>query len=709
MTTYYGDSNDNTINGSTGADFLYGLGGNDTLNGLAGDDSIYGGDGNDRLTGGIGKDYLQGNAGADTYVFSKVDGQDEIYNYDSDNSVDVVKFTDLASTGITAIFQSAGTYNLVFQYGTGGQLTVDNYFYDATHRVDQFQFTNVTWSLADIAQRHNGSAGADSLYAFDGIINKINGLGGDDWISGGTGNDTLSGGIGNDSLYGQTGNDTLYGGDGNDYLQGDAGSDTLNGGAGTDTLKGWSGSDTYLFTYGGGNDTLYNADGETAGVANQDVVKITGVAKSNVVMGRTPGTYNLTIGLKNATTGAIQDTLTVANYFAYAHNTVNDANWTVSKIVFSDGTSVSGYGFGVKATGDAVTASSLYGANGNDTLTGQTPGDTLVGYGGADTLNGGGGNDYLYGDTGGNTFGGLSSAAGNDILNGGAGDDYLVGEGGNDILDGGTGNDRLWGGTGNDIHIVDSAGDTVAENTGEGTDTVKSTVTWTLGSNLENLILTGTAAINGTGNSLDNTLTGNGANNVLDGGLGNDWLNGGAGADTLNGGDGNDTLKGGDGNDTLNGGAGIDTLNGGANSDTFVFGTLTGGADTVQDFLSGTDKLRFLDGAAGLAIGNGDHAITNATVANAPGGFSNSAELVIVTPNIVGTLTATSAAAAIGSASAAYSAGDSRLFTVDNGTNSALYLFKSAGADAQVGATELTLIGTLQGTAQTALADYAFA
>jgi Ca2+-binding RTX toxin-like protein len=730
MAYYGGDNNDNLINGSTGADTIQGNGGNDTLNGLAGSDSIYGGDGNDRLTGGVGNDYLQGNAGADTYVFSKIDGQDEIYNYDSDNSVDVVQFIDLASTGITAIFRSANTYNLVLQYGAGGQLTIDNYFYqiDPAYRVNQFQFTNVAWTLADIAQRYNGSSSADYLQAFDGMINKINGLGGDDQIYGGNSNDTLTGGAGNDSLYGQAGNDTLNGGDGTDYLQGDAGSDILNGGAGADTLKGGANGDTYLFAYGGGKDTIYNADGETFGVANQDVVKITGAARSDVALGRTPGTTDLTIGLKNATTGAIYDTLTVANYFIYAQNTSQDANWTVSKIVFSDGTWVSGYGFGVVATGNAATASTLYGANGNDTLTGQAPGDTLVGFGGADTLNGGGGNDTLYGDmAGNNTFGGLSTAAGNDILNGGDGADYLAGEGGNDTLNGGTGNDTLnggtgndtlnggtgndsmYGGTGNDTYVVDSPSDYAGENTGEGIDTVRSTVTWTLGSNQENLILIGTASINGTGNPLNNTLTGNSANNILDGGLGNDWLNGGAGADTLNGGDGNDTLKGGDGNDILNGGTGIDTLNGGAGTDSFVFGTLAGGADGVQDFLSGVDKLRLLDGAAGLAIGNGDHVINNAKVINAPGGFANSAELVIVTPNIAGAITATSAAAAIGSASSAYTIGNIRLFAVDNGTDSAIFRFQAADADAAVEANELSLVVTLQGTAQTVFADYAFA
>src|SRR4029077_15383287 len=86
-----------------------------------------------------------------------------------------------------------------------------------------------------------------------------------------------------------------------------------------------------------------------------------------------------------------------------------------------------------------------------------------------------------------------------------------------------------------------NTGDSVTENANEGIDTVQSTITYTLGANLENLTLTGTTAINGTGNTLDNILTGNSAANTLTGGAGNDILNGGAGADTLRGGTGNDT------------------------------------------------------------------------------------------------------------------------------------------------------------------------
>ena len=113
---------------------------------------------------------------------------------------------------------------------------------------------------------------------------------------------------------------------------------------------------------------------------------------------------------------------------------------------------------------------------------------TIVGTAGIDVLTGTSEEDTI------------SGLGGNDTLNGGAG---------NDTLDGGAGNDALSGGSGNDTYVVDAAGDTVTEAASEGTDTVQASVSHTLGANVENLTLTGTGAINATGNILDNTLTGN--------------------------------------------------------------------------------------------------------------------------------------------------------------------------------------------------------
>jgi parallel beta-helix repeat protein len=111
---------------------------------------------------------------------------------------------------------------------------------------------------------------------------------------------------------------------------------------------------------------------------------------------------------------------------------------------------------------------------------------------------------------------------------------------GDDTLTGSAGVDTMAGGAGNDTYIVNKEGDVVTEKAGEGIDHVRSSAKYTLGANVENLTLTGSAVINGYGNGLDNVLTGNAAANNLESFGGADTINGGGGADTLQGGDGND-------------------------------------------------------------------------------------------------------------------------------------------------------------------------
>ncbi|MFB2898704.1 DUF4347 domain-containing protein [Aerosakkonemataceae cyanobacterium BLCC-F50] len=209
-----------------------------------------------------------------------------------------------------------------------------------------------------------------------------------------------------------------------------------------------------------------------------------------------------------------------------------------------------------------------------------------------------------------------TGTAGDDYLVGSSGADTIQGLAGNDTIDGGLGADSLIGGLGNDTYIVDNIGDVIVENLNEGLDTVQSSVTYTLGNNVENLSLTGTGTINGTGNNLDNAIVGNSAKNILTGGAGNDTLNGGAGNDTLNGGDGNDILNGDAGGDRMVGNAGNDTYIVDNTGDTVVESS-NSGIDLVQSSISWTlsSNVENLT-LTGTAINGTGNSLNNAIVGN---------------------------------------------------------------------------------------------
>ena len=192
------------------------------------------------------------------------------------------------------------------------------------------------------------------------------------------------------------------------------------------------------------------------------------------------------------------------------------------------------------------------------------------------------------------------------VLIGNRADNVLIGLAGNDTLQGGGGNDTLIGGLGNDRYIVEDVGNVVAEYANQGTDTVEASISYALGANVEDLTLTGSASINGTGNALDNIITGNSGANILAGLGGADTLDGGEGIDTADysasssavtvnletgigsGGDaasdtvvrieniiastGSDILIGDQNDNILDGGHGDDHLTGGGGNDTYVYG-----------------------------------------------------------------------------------------------------------------------------------------
>lgn len=220
-----------------------------------------------------------------------------------------------------------------------------------------------------------------------------------------------------------------------------------------------------------------------------------------------------------------------------------------------------------------VLAATIVGTPGPDVLEGTPDADSLNGRGGADVMMGLAGDDtYFVGETDDEVLEAVGDGtdtikatvsytlpinvenlllAGTAAINGTGNDlnNRLTGNAAANRLNGRTGDDRMIGKAGNDTYFVDSSRDVVTEAVGEGTDTVRSSVSHTLRANVENLLLTGTAPTRGTGNELANAITGNAANNVLTGLAGDDRLNGAAGNDRLVGGPGNDRLIGGIGQD----------------------------------------------------------------------------------------------------------------------------------------------------------------
>ncbi|HYE47656.1 MAG TPA: hypothetical protein VEA44_17955, partial [Caulobacter sp.] len=309
---------------------------------------------------------------------------------------------------------------------------------------------------------------------------------GNDTYAGGSLDDQLSGLGGADILDGADGNDSLNGGDGGDDLIGGLGHDLLDGGAGVDEMAGGAGDDTYVVDDAG--DVISELGGEGSDRVRATASFVLGDNLENLSLegsGDIDGTGN---GLGN----------------------VLDGNSGANTLSGGGGNDLLKGG-----AGDDV----LQGGTGNDQLIGGTGQDDLDGAGDNDRLEGGDGDDAILGGTGADILDGgadndsLAGGTGADQLLGGAGTDTLDGGDGNDILNGGVGADAMTGGTGHDTYVVDDAGDTVTELAGEGTDTVRSFIDYTLGANVEILTLIGTGNINGTGNGLANVINGNAGNN----------------------------------------------------------------------------------------------------------------------------------------------------------------------------------------------------
>ncbi|MDB5638306.1 MAG: hypothetical protein JWP51_3214 [Bradyrhizobium sp.] len=705
--------NANTLNGTDSTnigDAMFGLAGNDTLNGLDGNDRLYGaagndilngGKGNDHLDGGVGADAMRGGAGNDTYMVDDA----------TQDQVDERVYLGTTSTAVDA--GGVDTVITAASYALASTLTGSDYRGD----IENLTLTangSVNGTGNELANVITGNAGNNRI---DGGLNaEVNGAVPGDTMIGSSGNDTyvvnqaadvvieglnagtdtvesaatftlganienltLTGaaainGTGNslnNVILGNTGINTLMGFGGSDTYGVDsnldvvderlldangvavAGSDAggtdtvlssvnytlspsnaanaayrgaienltltgagningtgndlnnvITGNAGNNTINAGGGTDTINYVMGGGSDTI---DG---GLGN-DTLRITDVNSGNATLDVRFDGNQLTRFESNANNLSNVEAVT-----ADLGNNTDTLSYAVSTaaVTVNLTTNVAS-GFTSIANTENVT-----GGSGNDTLTGNTGNNVLDGgTSGTDALDGGTGNDTYVVSHAGVTIteavnGGtdtvqssltytlaanlenltLTGAAningtGNSVDNiiiGNAGNNTLTGGAGADTMNGGSaGTDVLIGGANNDIYVVSHTGITITENLGEGTDVVQSSIDYTLGANLENLVLTG-AATAGTGNSLNNVITGNGGANQLFGGGGNDAIDGGDGADLVDGGTGDDTLSGGTGNDTdtIIGGGGNDTIDVGSGNDYFRYTANGFGADIINNF-----------------------------------------------------------------------------------------------------------------------------
>jgi trimeric autotransporter adhesin len=766
--TVRGMGDDDYIDGGEGNDWVMGDEGDDTLNGGAGNDLIEGGAGNDTLSsgderndvfprktsrdtldGGAGRDVLWGaDEGSETFLFGRGDGVDEILGYSIYKGRDTLLFKDGVSANdvlVSRVWEASGStgrYVLELSIrGNGGQVRVRDFFDSQGALVAFPAFTQVRFSdgtqwdaqLAAAMATANASDGSglnDSL-AGTTAADYLRGLAGDDQLEGGAGDDRLDGGAGVDTAIGGAGHDkyvvdhasdqvleladqgtdtvlssvawtlgehvenlTLTGlsdvsATGNalaNVLRGNSGANVLTGGAGADTLVGHEGNDVYVISDAfdvvtelsdEGWDLVESSVGHTLDM-NIEALALTGAnaidgygnLESNFLVGNTAANRLFGYGGNDTLDGGAGSDSLVGSVGDDTY--IVDSSSDVLTELANEGVDTVESSVSVTLTNNIerlrLTGSAAINGTGNtlaNLITGNSAANTLSGAAGADTMIGGAGDDTYVVDnaadivtelagegtdqvnasanhtladnvehltlTGTTAINGTGNALSN-RLTGNSGNNNLTGGAGNDTLDGGAGNDTMIGGAGDDTFVVNAAGDVVTEGANEGTDTVQSSATFTLGSNVEHLTLTGTTAINGTGNALANTLRGNSAANTLDGGAGADTLIGGAGNDiyvvdnsadvvTEVAGEGTDrvnssvnyalgaelenltltgaaainatgnslanSLTGNTGANTLDGGGGNDTMAGGAGDDTYV---VDSAGDVITEATSaGTD------------------------------------------------------------------------------------------------------------------------
>ena len=611
-----GTSGNDVITGFDTDDTIDGLAGNDVINGGAGADTLVGGTGDDRLIGGTGADAMTGGAGNDTYLVDNVgDTVTEGSVASTDTVISSISFTlgdNIENLELSLSSNTDGTGNSLANRITGNNS--DNVLTG----------NGGTDSLFGLAgdDTLNGGDDFDSLIGGDGV-DTVNAGAGDDWVRGEAGNDILNGDAGNDKIYGEAGNDTLDGGTGNDIL---------TGGTGDDTYIVDSNADRVIENSSEGTDNVQSSVSQFALVANVENLTLTGTSDingtgndlDNIVTGNS-GANTLIGGSGNDTLigGAGSDTYIISDSSDTIQEDVGAAgtDTVVSSVTHTLASNIENLTLSqtsnINGSGNADD-NTLIGNSGDNTLTGSAGNDQLEGRAGTDTLVGGTGNDtYVITDAldsitenasqgtdtveshitytlGSNLENLTLIGSGHINATGNSGDNTITGGAGRNRIDGGTGADAMAGAGGDDTYFVDNVSDTVTESGGGGTDTVQSSITFTIGANVENLTLTGSADLDAYGNTGNNVLRGTSGVNYINGNSGDDTLFGYGGNDTVNGGNGADSLYGDAGSDTLNGGAGDDSLRGGAGRDTFVFSSGFGN-DTLYDFTVGFDSIDLSD------------------------------------------------------------------------------------------------------------------
>lgn len=519
-----------------GNDHLVGTDQADQLAGYGGNDTLSGAGGNDTLIGGTGDDLLEGGAGDDDL---RGDAGRNTFVYNRGDGQDHVT-ADWSDVQVLRLGQGISAADV--------SLSVQTDFSPAQNLASLTVYINgqdgraiVSTGVYSRIEFADGTAWDSD--AIDAVIRK--GSAQDDEIFGrDNADDVLTGQAGYDGLYGLGGNDTLQGGADYDRLSGGVGADVLTGGAGDDFIDAGVDKDVDVVTFGHGDgvDQVWNMQGDVirfdAGIKPADV---------QIAWGVTP--YDNIPSVALAVKGGL-DALVV-----------NGAGSTPPSfsVQFNDGT---------------VWSAAYIAAQKQHQLV------------------------YDYGST-------TSTSNAGDILMttgqvvGGSGSDAVLGTLWDDVLNGGRGADWMAGGLGNDTYVVDNLNDKVFEKQDEGVDTVKSSVSWTLGDNFERLDLSsaGYLGVTGTGNALSNLIIGSDGANKLTGGKGDDTLYGGKGSDTY-------FFARGDGADTI-----VENDSTWFNSDVLSFSSVTSrqlwlshtGNDLVVSVIGTNDKVTIQDWYLGSA------------------------------------------------------------------------------------------------------------